>query len=687
MVSQDQAHSESASIRPGGKLNAALPSAGLGARLLAFFNERYRSADPRWLGLFRICFGCLLITELLYRWSYARLLFSNDGVLPNHYALFAPMGQDSFSVYHAFSTLGEVHVAFALTFAVFACFTVGYRTRLFHVLSAVLITSLHSRNLFVENGGSVVTHSLATWTVFLPLGRCFSVDAVRRSLADEDEHTAEQLNRRSVPKLEPFVSIVVGALLLQWSVIYFFNCVHKSGEGWRNGSAIYWFLHQDRIVTWVGVWVRDHVPFAVLALLTRATLVVEGMLALVLLVPFGYRWLRRCAFLLALALHGNIALLSRLGPFSYVMVLFFLMWFGQDEFALLGRWFGRPARAVTLIFDADCGICLWTCRLLKRLDPWQRLTFVGNDETSRLPVGLDPKLCETSIVVVDARGHLLFEERAVRRLLRSLPLGWLAAGWLYLPGLSFLARCAYRWVASHRLQISQFFGLGACGVAPARKPPVAKPRAASGRLIREFRDSLVVAREALVILLMVVLSTEVLRANPYLSRHVRLPRPHWMAEFIGYTRMLEGWGMFAPEPPYEDGRLVVDGRTVDGLKFDPFTGEPPEFDPGSPKGWGHDQLWCDYSNHIRWNHNEGRRQFLRDYLVHRHIYTRRPREQLKSFDVWWIQDRSPPPGQKRGLVLPPQKLISYGVVTDSGALPWLVGKAAGAPPGDGGPLP
>ncbi len=30
------------------------------SKLNAFFNEHYRRVDPRWLGLFRICFGCLL---------------------------------------------------------------------------------------------------------------------------------------------------------------------------------------------------------------------------------------------------------------------------------------------------------------------------------------------------------------------------------------------------------------------------------------------------------------------------------------------------------------------------------------------------------------------------------------------------------------------------------------------------
>jgi predicted DCC family thiol-disulfide oxidoreductase YuxK len=643
-----------------------------GPGLLAFVNERYRSLDPRWLGLFRICLGSLLISELAYRWSYARLLFSNDGVLPNHFSLFAPMGQDLFSIYHVFSTVQEVHVAFALTLLVFVCFTVGYRTRLFHILSAILITSLHSRNLFTENGGSVVTHALAIWTVFLPLGRCFSIDAVRRSMKAVHEQSSAELNRREAEPVTPFVSIVVLGLLLQWSVIYFFNCVHKTGVGWRNHSAIYWFLYQDRIVTDLGVWAREHVPYGVFTLLTRMTLIVEGTLAFILLVPFWQKWLRRIAFLLALALHGNIALLSRLGPFSYVMVIFFLLLFGQEELDYLGRWFGRPARALTVVFDADCGICLWTCRLLKRLDPWQRLTFVGNDETARLPAGLDPKLAETSVVVVDAQGTFFIEEKAVRRVLRALPFGIVLAWWLYVPGLSHLGRWLYRAVATNRIAISGFFGLGACGVALATAPTTdVAPSAWLGRVGDELRSFRAVVRETVALVLMVVLATEVVKANPFVSRHLQLKRPEWMTEVIGYTRMLEGWGMFAPEPPYDDGRLVVDGRTVDGRKLDVFTGEAPEFDPESPRGWGHDQLWCDYSNHIRWPHNQGRRQFLRNYLINQHRYSHRPQDQLTSFDVWWISDKSPLPGQKHGVPQTPERVVSYGVVSDSGARPWL----------------
>jgi predicted DCC family thiol-disulfide oxidoreductase YuxK len=667
-----------ATIQPASESSAARPR----ARQPAWFSwlaERYGSLDPRWLGIFRVLFGLILISELVARWRYARLLFSNDGLLPNHYSLFAPMGQDLFSVYHVFSTVGEVHVAFALTLLVFVLFTIGYRTRLFHVLSAILITSLHSRNLFMENGGSVVTHSLAVWTLFLPLGRCFSIDALRRSFAARTEQTSAELNDRDpstnpgactlLRDAPPFRSVIVLGLLLQWSVIYFFNAVHKSGVGWRDGSAIHYFLYQDRIVTAFGVWAREHVPEQVLWLLTRATLHVEGVLAFILLVPLAHKQLRRVAFVLALGLHGSIAALSRLGPFSYVMMCFFVMLFGQTEFDWLSRWFGRRERAVTVIYDADCGICTWMCRLLKRLDPWARLTFVGNDEAERFPQGVTEAITQESVVAVDARGRIFTEERAVRRIAGALPLGILLVAWLYVPGLQQLGGALYRYVARERLRISSFFGLGVCGVTAIR-PKAATPKAQS-RLAQELAGSRVLLRETLALLLMVVLGTEVLKANPYVSRRTQIKRPEWMTRFIGYTRMLEGWGMFAPEPPYDDGRLVVDGRTVDGRKFDPFTGEDPVFDPESPRGWGHDQLWCDYSNHIRWPHNQGRRQFLKNYLMHQHRYSGRPRDELVAFDVWWIQDKSPKPGQKRGKPLAPQRLVSHGTVEDSGAKPWL----------------
>ncbi|HWZ87666.1 MAG TPA: hypothetical protein VNW92_02415, partial [Polyangiaceae bacterium] len=274
-------------------------AAGQGAEprpeISKLFREAYLSVDVRWLGVFRILYGSLLIVDLLRRWVDLRFYYSNDGIMPNHFALFRPGWRNVFSVFFAFSSFSEVNVAFLLALVCFVVFTLGYRTKLFHALSLLFITSLNARNLFVENGGTIVVNILGLWTLFLPLGRRFSIDAVLGSMRQRHEHDSSELNDRTQPRIPsaPFVSLAVLALLLQWSVIYFFNFVHKSGVGWRNHTAIYWFLEQNRIVTWLGVWARTHLPLAVFKVMTQGALLTEATLSFVLLIPIARENMRR----------------------------------------------------------------------------------------------------------------------------------------------------------------------------------------------------------------------------------------------------------------------------------------------------------------------------------------------------------------------------------------------------------
>ncbi|MGE0321274.1 MAG: DCC1-like thiol-disulfide oxidoreductase family protein [Polyangiaceae bacterium] len=635
-----------------------------------WFAEHYLKADPRWLGVFRIVLGVILCVDLLRRWANADAFYTNDGIYPNHYSLFAPMGRHVFSIYHAFSSYGEVSVAFGITLCVFLCFLFGYRTKLFHVLSAICITSLNARNLFVENGGTVVVNIITIWTLFLPLGNRLSLDAVRKSMKRFKERNAAELNDRSADEgIDlPVYRLAIFALILQWSVIYFFNTVHKSGHGWQDGSALHWFVYQDRIITDFGVWVRNNVPFGVLRFLTYSTLVVEGALAGILLIPFGQKWLRRLAFVLAFGLHGNIAAMSRLGPFSYVMVSFFVLMLGGADWAAVGRYFGKEKRRRTVIYDADCGICLLTCRILKRLDPFQRLTFVENWDLEKLPEGLDPAITEQSVVAVMPDGSYRTEANAVFEIIRALPFGIALVWWLKVPPLSSLGMWLYRKIAGNRIQISVWLGLGACGVArhaaasvPAEPKPWRESVSRLGGALRELGT----------LFLLVILGSQVMVDNSWVTSKIRIKRPRWVEELVDYPRLYQGWRMFAPEPPYDDGTVVVDARTVDGRKIDPLTGKEPDFNPDTPTGWGHNQFWCDYENKIRFGGNAHHRKNLEDYLMKYSERTGNPKDKIVAFDVWWIEDKSPPPGQKHGIPRRPQKLISHGVVKDSLATPWL----------------
>src|SRR5689334_3381465 len=141
-------------------------------KAVAFVREWYFTVDARTLGLFRICFGLHLIANVYDRTkgSDAIAFYTNLGVMPNHFALYAPMGEHLWSLLFAFSTPVEVQVAFICILLVYAAYTAGYATKLMQILVVVCLLSLDNRNLALQNGGIIVTNVVAVWTAFLPLG-------------------------------------------------------------------------------------------------------------------------------------------------------------------------------------------------------------------------------------------------------------------------------------------------------------------------------------------------------------------------------------------------------------------------------------------------------------------------------------------------------------------------------------
>ena len=111
------------------------------------------------------------------------------GLIPNHTVLWRPPFPRIFSVFFMASLPEESALWFCIAFVCFFCFTIGYRTRLFHLLSFAMTTSLHNRILCAENWGGVAMAVLMVWTAFLPLGRRFSVDAIRASLRARPDET------------------------------------------------------------------------------------------------------------------------------------------------------------------------------------------------------------------------------------------------------------------------------------------------------------------------------------------------------------------------------------------------------------------------------------------------------------------------------------------------------------------
>jgi Vitamin K-dependent gamma-carboxylase len=489
-------------------------------------SARYLSLDPRSLGLVRIYLGCLLLADLLRRIPQLSTWYTNDGPLPNHVLMWRPIAEYQFSLFFLVSHRGEAAFLFALCGLVFALFAVGLHTRWMHFLSLVAICSLHNRLALFEDGSEVTTRLLTFWTMFLPMGARFSVDAVRRAAVDGGATREER----------PAISLAVPAILLQIALLYTFNVLHKNGETWRDGTVVHYVLHQDRIVTWLGWKLRPYVTLGLSQFLTYSALATEAALPLLVLSPLATKVTRRIAIALAIGLHTGFALLLNLGMFSFNMVGFYLL----------------------LLSDRD----------------WAWL--------ARLP-----------------HSFALTIERAV-------------------------ASLADRW--DHG----------------ASRPARTRQRERLARFATH-------AREATVIVFVIALGSQVMVENQALPDALRVRnQPLALRLLVEYPRFMEGWSMFAPDAPKGDSFLYVDAITVDGRHVDPINALASRVSslpvPSIPEYLDQGDAWCDYTANV-----VGREEYygtLADFIRAYPRRTHRARDRIQSFEVWMLEDESPPPGER-----------------------------------------
>lgn len=272
--------------------------------------ERYGTIDLRVLALFRIAFGLLLLSDLLRRLPDVSLFYSNEGVLSNHFALYAPIASPNVSLLFAFSTPAEVWVAMGLVGCVYVALTLGVRTRTAQVMALVCFVSVNGRNLFLENRASWEIASIAAWTVFLPLGSRYSVDSLRARVA---------------PGRSTVQSVAVFGAVLQIAAVYGFNALNKTGPTWMSGEAVHYVLWQNRVTTGVGAWIREAEPAWFSPLLSYAAVALEASIALLILSPVRQRDSRFAAYLLAVTLHLGMTVLWNLWPHSYANVVLNLL--------------------------------------------------------------------------------------------------------------------------------------------------------------------------------------------------------------------------------------------------------------------------------------------------------------------------------------------------------------------------
>lgn len=614
--------------------------------------DTYLTVDRRTLGLARIAMGFLLVLDLFRRTPDWLAMFSTKGVLPSPLFLARPQS-DGLSLFTAFNTPGELWCLWAIGLATFLCLLVGYRTRVAQVVALVYVTSMNGRVLLIENGGYVVQNLLLLWTCFMPLGDRFSVDALLASFRRERERSAGELNDRSrlldARQSAPHVSLAVAAVLLQISALYFFNVVHKTGPAWSDGTAVHYVLHNDRMITPLLANVRDHLPLWLIQVLTRGTLAIEAGLVLLLLSPLARAWARRGVFFGMNALHLGFGMSFTLGPFAWSCCTFSTLMIPREDWELVARVMRRPARARAVLFDPRSGSALFACRLLKRLDRFELLTFreAGAPE-AEAAAGDGRGSVQSVFCVLGPGGTRARGARALAEVTAALPLGPVIAWLFVLPGVRHALDALFR--AASRLRLGAWLGLEGArgGAAPAYAGPERRVGARALATVRE-----------LMVFVMLAAAVNQACVELWVIKGYGIPQPAAMRVLSHEMRFLQGWFMFSPNPVMDDGTIVVDAVTADGRNIDPFTGKAPNFDLASARSLRLNQIWGDYFNRIRMPGNKPYRDAMRDYLLRLPERTGNPSDALVSGDVYWIQDINPRLGQTVPTRFEKIKLFSF----------------------------
>jgi predicted DCC family thiol-disulfide oxidoreductase YuxK len=125
-----------------------------------------------------------------------------------------------------------------------------------------------------------------------------------------------------------------------------------------------------------------------------------------------------------------------------------------------------------VLYDGDCAFCCKSIELLKKLDWLHKLDYVNVRDMmqpflNEPPVAGAPLLEQMHVLPSDGK-TLYGGYRSIRWLAWRLPITWLIAPLLYLPGMTWLGQKIYLWIARNRFKIVPCEH-GACSIESHRR--------------------------------------------------------------------------------------------------------------------------------------------------------------------------------------------------------------------------
>lgn len=278
--------------------------------------------DLRSLALGRIGLGLLIVIDVVQsRWPLRGLFYTDQGFWPRTLIL---NGRDpqihparDFSLYMAMGSEFWITTSFVGAIVAGSCVVLGHWTQTSLFLCWLHMYSLFYRGSGIQQAGDTLLRLLLFWSMFLPMGKLFSVD---RALGGDSSSSGGGSNNSSGTG-PTIVSVASCAVLVQMSMLYIFPAAFKVTPSWKRGTAIAYVLHnyahaRNNVVTRLLLSDSRYTTG-----LTYATPLVEHAAPLMLLfAPF-----RAVGVVVFVGFHTGLALTMRLGLFPFVSLKLLLM--------------------------------------------------------------------------------------------------------------------------------------------------------------------------------------------------------------------------------------------------------------------------------------------------------------------------------------------------------------------------
>ena len=283
----------------------------------------FLSLDLRALALFRIGLGAVFILDLCLRARDLQLFYGDGGVLSRSLFLRQSWLLSEYQLFLATGSDWGLGLLFVLGAMAGISLVAGYRTRLAAFVCWAFTVSIQLRNPMVLDGGDELLRLLLFWCPFLPLSARWSVEAW------------ESPEWRKLP--DTYRSIASAGVTVQYSLLYLFAAILKSGEEWRTtGTALYYTLSIDQFATHLGKWMLNFPQLMKAA--TFVALGTELCLGILILVSPRYWKIKTVVVAGALCFHLGIALLLNFGIFQLIAAVGLLAFIPGT---ILDRWFAK----------------------------------------------------------------------------------------------------------------------------------------------------------------------------------------------------------------------------------------------------------------------------------------------------------------------------------------------------------